>query len=309
MKSVFSIFKNGLQKTKTSLIRNIQGIFTGNKAWSEDDYDALEAALISSDLGVEVSMNIVDDIRDRYSFGEIQTAEDIIAIAEADVLKRMGHKEDEGYQLPDERTVILLVGVNGSGKTTSAAKLAHQFMQDGKSVMLAAADTFRAAGVEQMKIWAERLGCPVVGGKTGGDAAAVAFDAAQAFKKRDTDVLIIDTAGRQHTRKGLMDELLKVKRTINKAYPGAPHEVWLTVDASIGTNALIQAREFGKHCEVTGLILTKLDGSGKGGVVVAIREELGYPVRFIGLGEQLGDLQPFDPTMFAKALFVQNNGE
>ena len=196
-----------------------------------------------------------------------------------------------------------MVGVNGSGKTTTTAKLAHLLKQDGKSVLLAACDTFRAAGTKQLEIWGERVGVPVVAGQQHGDAAAVAFDAVKAAISRKVDVLIIDTAGRQHTKKSLMDELGKLKRTIDKACPGAPHEVLLTVDASTGTNALIQAREFGKLCEVSGLLLTKLDGTGKGGVVVAIRHELGYPVYFAGFGEELDDLQPFENKTFAKALF------
>ncbi len=200
-------------------------------------------------------------------------------------------------------TVILMVGVNGSGKTTTCAKLANYFRNQGKNVLLGAADTFRAAGVEQLKIWGKRLGIQVVGGRQGGDAAAVAFDAVKAGKQRNADFVIIDTAGRQHTRLDLMNELSKVKRVISKESPDAPHEIWLTVDASIGSNALVQAREFGKLFPITGLILTKLDGTGKGGVVVAIKEELGYPVRFVGLGEQVDDLQPFDKDAFVEALF------
>jgi fused signal recognition particle receptor len=196
-----------------------------------------------------------------------------------------------------------MVGVNGSGKTTTTAKLAHHFKEDGSNVLLAAADTFRAAGTEQLRIWSERVGVPVVSGSKGGDAAAVAFDAVAAAKQRSADLVLIDTAGRQHTHRGLMEELAKMRRTLDKALPGAPHEVWLTVDASTGTNALVQAREFGKVFKLTGLILTKLDGTGKGGVVVAIRKELGLPVHYVGLGEAVTDLQPFDPEMFARALF------
>ena len=203
----------------------------------------------------------------------------------------------------DGPTVVMMVGVNGSGKTTSIAKLAHYYMNQGKKVLLGAGDTFRAAGVEQLCIWAERLGCPVVGGKHGGDAAAVAFDAVRSGRQKGVDMVFIDTAGRQHTRADLMGELEKVKRVISKEYPGAPHEIWLTVDSSIGTNALVQAREFGRLFPISGLILTKLDGTGKGGVVVAIKDELGYPVRFVGLGEQLEDIQPFDAEAFSRALF------
>jgi fused signal recognition particle receptor len=304
MKSIFQRFKHGLQKTKVSLVRNIQGIFNETTVWDEETYEDLEAALISADIGMEMSLRLVEDIRERYQRGEISTAAEILQIAHEDLGRILtdGETPRINYQ-SDGPTVILLVGVNGSGKTTTAAKLAHLWQNDGKKVMLAAGDTFRAAGVEQLQIWGRRLDCPVVSGQHKGDSASVAFDAVSAAKQRQADILIIDTAGRQHTRKGLMDELVKIRRTVDKACPGAPHEVWLTVDASIGTNALIQAREFGRLCQVTGLILTKLDGSGKGGVVAAIRKELGYPIHFIGLGEQLDDLQPFDAELFSRALF------
>ena len=305
MKSVFEVFRRGLQRTKTSLVRRIQTVFSGTEQWDEDSYEELEAALISTDLGVEISSRIVDDVRERYERGLIDSSEDIMAVAREDVAKTLAAHASQKIDVDagSAPKVILVVGVNGSGKTTTAAKLAHQWQQEGCRVMLAAADTYRAAGVEQLKIWADRVGCEVVGGKKGGDSAAVAYDAVTAARSRDCDVVIIDTAGRQHTRKGLMDELEKIRRTLDKACPGAPHEVLLTVDASTGTNALFQAREFGRKCAVTGLVLTKLDGTGKGGVVVAIQEELDLPVFFVGLGEQLDDLQPFEPDHFARALF------
>ncbi|MBT3381618.1 MAG: signal recognition particle-docking protein FtsY [Lentisphaerae bacterium] len=305
MRSILQVFRNGLLKTKTSLVRRIQGIFTDATTWDEDCYEELEAALISTDLGVDVSTRIVDEIRGRYERGEVLTTEDIMGVAREDIsglLSRNERKAEIRYA-EDGPTVVLLVGVNGSGKTTTCAKLAHLWKEDGRSVLMAACDTFRAAAVEQLNIWGGRLDVPVIAGQQGGDAAAVAFDATRSAVQRRADILLIDTAGRQHTRRSLMDELVKIRRTVGKACPGAPHEVWLTVDASSGTNALIQAREFGRHCDVTGLVLTKLDGTGKGGVVVAIHEELGYPVHFIGLGEEMGDLQPFDVTMFAQALF------
>jgi fused signal recognition particle receptor len=304
MKSVFNVFKRGLQRTKTTLVRRLQGVFAGIEEWTDEQFDDLEAALIGADLGVSISTRLVDDLRDRYERGLVKTTEDILRVAEDDLIGIMNsHHAPPINENPDGPTVILLVGVNGSGKTTTAAKLASLFKQDGKSVMLGAGDTFRAAGIDQLKIWGERIDCPVVAGRQGGDSAAVAFDAIQAAQRRNIDVAVIDTAGRQHTRRELMQELEKVHRTAAKACPGAPHEVWLTVDASTGTNALIQAREFGKVCDITGLILTKLDGTGKGGVVVSICSELGHPIRFIGLGEAVEDLQPFDADMFAKAIF------
>ena len=305
MFSLFEKFSQGLQKTKTAIARGIEGLFSDTKPWTDETYEELEVALLSTDLGPEVTLKLVADIRDRYSRGLIATAADVYGIVRADVVRIVHDERPLLKANPAGPTVILMVGVNGSGKTTTVAKLAHRWRQEGKSVLLAACDTFRAAGAVQLEIWAERLGIPVVAGKTGNDAAAVAYDAVRAAVQRQADILVIDTAGRQHTRRELMDELGKMRRTIAKAMPGAPHEVWLTVDASTGTNALIQAREFGKLCEVTGLVLTKLDGTGKGGVVVAIRRELGYPVKFVGLGEAADDLQPFSGEEFARALFAK----
>ncbi len=305
MASILQFFQRGLQKTKTTLFRGFQGLFgKGGEKWTAATYEQLEAALIGTDLGYEITDRLVSEIRDRYERGVIETSSDIMAIGREVILDLLHVGEPASVHYAETGpTVIMLVGVNGSGKTTSAAKLAHYFMQQGKKVLLGAGDTFRAAGIEQLQIWGQRLGCPVVGGKQGGDAAAVAYDAVSAGRQRGLDVVIIDTAGRQHTRADLMTELAKVKRVISKEMPEAPHEIWLTVDASIGTNALIQAREFGKLFPLTGLILTKLDGTGKGGVVVAIRRELGYPVQFVGLGEQMDDLQPFDPESYVQALF------
>ena len=304
MSGIFLFFKKGLEKTKTSLLRGITGLFSGTKSWDEATYANLEKSLVATDLGVTISKELIAEIKDRYERGLIATEEDIITVAKAKILEILSTGPQAEISHPESGpTVILMVGVNGSGKTTSTAKLAHYFMQQGKSVILGAGDTFRAAGIEQLKIWGERLGCQVVAGKHGGDAASVAFDTVKSARMKGIDYAIIDTAGRQHTRKDLMDELAKVKRVVAKEMPDAPHEVWLTVDASTGSNALIQAREFGKIFPISGLILTKLDGTGKGGIVVAIRRELGYPVQFVGLGEQMDDLQPFDPQSYVDALF------
>jgi fused signal recognition particle receptor len=305
MASLLQFFQRGLQKTKTSLLRNLQGILGRDTGvWTAETYERLEAALIATDLGVEISMRLVKEIRDRYQRGLIATGEDVLAVARESILASLPSSPPPMREAAEGPTVLLLVGVNGSGKTTSVAKLAHHFSSSGKKVLMAAGDTFRAAGIEQLCLWGERIGCPVVAGKHGGDAAALAFDAVRAGKQRGMDMVLIDTAGRQHTRRDLMAELEKIKRVISKENPDAPHEVWLTVDASTGTNALNQAREFGKLFPISGLVLTKLDGTGRGGVVVAINEELGYPVRFVGLGEQVDDLQPFQAEDFVKALFT-----
>jgi fused signal recognition particle receptor len=304
MKAIFRIFQHGLQRTKTGLLRRLQAIFSDTGRWNQETYEHLEAALVSTDLGVDISTRLVADIRSRYERGLIATTADVLNVARETVLGLLRPGEQPTLRLnASGPTVILVMGVNGSGKTTTIAKLAHAFRQEGKSVVLAAADTYRAAGIEQLQVWGERVGCPVVAGKQGGDAAAAAYDAVISAVRRQADIVLIDTAGRQHTRRELMEELAKIGRSLDKALPGAPHEVWLTVDASTGTNALVQAREFGRLFTLTGLVLTKLDGSGKGGVVVAIRQELGYPVRFVGLGEAMEDLQPFDAELFARALF------
>ncbi len=300
---LFDFLKRGLEKTKTSLFRGITGLFTSQTAWTAETYQKLEASLIATDLGVPVSQAIVKEIKDRYERGKISTEEDILAAGRDYLLGIVGEEIPQIHRPETGPTVIMMVGVNGSGKTTSCAKLANYFKKQGEKVMLAAGDTFRAAGIEQLCIWGERLGIPVVSGKHGGDAAALAFDAVKSATQKQMDVLIIDTAGRQHTRADLMGELSKVQRVTGKALEGAPHEIWLTIDASTGTNALIQAREFGKLFPITGLILTKLDGTGKGGVAVAIKQELGIPIHFVGLGEQPDDLQPFNPQEYVKALF------
>lgn len=302
--SLFGFFKRGLEKTKTAIVHSIQSVFTETAVWDDAAYGRLEKALLATDLGPAVTAELIADLRDRYSRGLISTGTDIIAACKEKIAAIMTEGGTPPVNLnPDGPTVILMVGVNGSGKTTSIAKLAHLFMERGSKVVLGAGDTFRAAGAIQMGVWAQRLGCTVVEGKLGGDSAAVAFDAVKAGERQRADYVIIDTAGRQTTRGDLMAELEKVKRIAAKALPGAPHEIWLTVDASIGSSALNQAREFGKLFPITGLILTKLDGTGRGGVVVAIKKELGYPVRYVGLGEAVDDLQEFEPEAFAKALF------
>ena len=304
MSSLFSRFKAGLQKTATAVKRTFEGIFTDVQAWDSSTFEDLEAAFIRADFGVQASTAIVAEIRDRYQRGLIHTGADSANVAREYIEKTLAetvrpiHFAESG-----KPTVILFVGVNGSGKTTTIGKLAARWTKEGKKVMMAAGDTFRAAAVEQLKLWGERTGCQVIAAAPNADPAAVAFDATAAALARKVDFLLIDTAGRQHTKKGLMDELSKICRSIDKVYPGAPQEVWLTVDASLGSNAINQAREFSRAANVTGLVLTKLDGTGKGGMVVALHQEFHLPAFFIGLGEQPDDLQPFTPEYYATALF------
>lgn len=303
MKSIFSVFRRGLQKTTTSLSRNVASVFADIDHWNEETYEELEAALIAADFGVRWTTRIVDDIRDRYSRGMIKTSEDIFINAHNDICFILERNMRDIAVRSDGLSVIMLVGVNGSGKTTTTGKLASLWKADGKKVMMAACDTFRAAAVEQLRLWGERIDVPVVSSQQGADPSAVAYDAVQSALAKKMDILLLDTAGRQHTSKGLMDELAKMRRTVDKVYPGAPQEVWLTIDASVGANALVQAREFIKASGVSGLVITKLDGTGKGGMLVTIQEEFHLPVFFIGLGEAPEDLQIFNPVYYAHALF------
>ncbi len=303
MKTIFSVFKRGLQKTTTSMSRSISSVFSSATVWNDETFEELEAMLISSDFGVKAALNIVDDIRDRYSRGVIETSDDIFRVASEDVCAILQRNVRPINYQTDTPTIIMMIGVNGSGKTTTAGKLAARWIGDNKKVMLAACDTFRAAAVEQLTLWSERTGASLISAQHGADPAAVAFDATKAAIARKVDILLLDTAGRQHNNKGLMDELAKMHRSIGKAFPGAPHEVWLTVDASLGSNAVNQAREFSRFADLTGLVVTKLDGTGKGGMAVALQQEFSLPVFFAGLGEQPDDLQPFDPAFYSSALF------
>lgn len=302
--SIFSIFKRGLAKSATKLNRVVTSVFSGVKIHGKESFDDLEALLISADFGVPAALQITGEIREQYERGELATDSDLVISARnqvAEILKngqREIHRSDNNGPV-----VILMVGVNGSGKTTTIGKLAAKLKGEGKKVILAACDTFRAAAVEQLQLWGERTGCQVVSSRHGADPASVAFDAASAAVARDADFLLIDTAGRQHNQQNLMAELEKIRRSVNKAYPGSPHEVWLTVDSSLGANVVTQAREFSKCAGVTGLVITKLDGTGRGGMAVALHREFDLPVFYIGLGESPEDLQEFDPEYYADALF------
>jgi len=302
--NLFSKFKAGLQKTHSRLAHEIKRIVTRSPKLDAATLEELEAALIAADLGVAMTAQIVAAVKHAY---ETQGGAglDVFAIARQEVEKSLSSNLTELRQAAQGPTVVSIVGVNGTGKTTTSAKLAHLIQSRKKTALLAACDTFRAAAIEQIKLWGQRLQVEVVAGTYGADAASVAHDAVAAAQARQVHYLFIDTAGRLHTKHNLMQELQKLHRVIGKQLPGAPHEVLLVLDATTGMNALNQAREFHKTVPLTGLVVTKLDGTSKGGMVVAIQKELGLPVKFIGLGEQPDDLQPFDAKQFAQALFEE----
>ena len=303
---LFSKFFSGLQKTQSKLSGELKRIVSRSPKFTEDDAEELEAVLLASDMGFAVTEQIVDAVGEKYQSGGNQ-AGDVLQVAQSVVEENLGSGSEQTKRLAklDELTVVSLVGVNGAGKTTTAAKLANRVKAEGASPMLAACDTFRAAAIEQLNLWGNRLDIPVVSSEYGADPAAVAHDAVNSALSKGSNYLFIDTAGRLHTKHNLMRELEKLHRVISTKCEGAPHETLLVVDASIGSNALNQAREFNKSVPLTGLVITKLDGTSKGGMVVAIQNELDLPVKFIGLGEQADDLQPFSPAEYAQALFFE----
>src|SRR6185312_2601408 len=302
---LFDKFKAGLQKTHSKLTHEIKRIVTRSPKLERGTLEELEAALIGADLGIAMTPQILEAVKKSY---ETQGGAglDVFAVAKAEVEKSLAANKSDLIVAPGGLTVVSIVGVNGTGKTTTSAKLAHWMQLQHKTALLAACDTFRAAAIEQLKLWGQRLKVEVVASAYGADAAAVAHDAITAAKSRNANYVFIDTAGRLHTKHNLMQELQKLHRVIGKQLPGAPHEVLLVLDATTGMNALNQAREFNKAVPLTGLVVTKLDGTSKGGMVVAIQKELGLPIKFIGLGEQADDLQPFDAKQFAEALFAEN---
>ena len=301
---LFAKFKAGLAKTHAKLTHEIKRIITRSPKLTAESLEELEHALIAADLGMAMTAQIVDAVKKAYE-SQGGAGLDYLAIARAEIEKSLSSNNAELKKVPQGTTVVSIVGVNGTGKTTTSAKLAHLVQSQNKTAVLAACDTFRAAAIEQLKLWGTRLQVEVIAGTYGADAAAVAHDAVTAAQSRKADYLFIDTAGRLHTKHNLMQELHKLHRVIGKQLAGAPHEVLLVLDGSTGMNALQQAREFNKAVPLTGLIVTKLDGTSKGGMVVAIQKELGLPVKFIGLGEQPDDLQPFDAKQFAQALFEE----
>ncbi|MCL7746437.1 MULTISPECIES: signal recognition particle-docking protein FtsY [Halalkalibacter] len=298
-------FKEGLEKTRDSFVGRMNELVYKYRKVDEDFFEELEELLISSDVGVTTVMELIDQLKDEVRLRNIKDTKEIQPVISeklAELLEKEG--DDTSLNIQENgMTVILVVGVNGVGKTTSIGKLAHHLKQEGKSVMMAAGDTFRAGAIEQLEVWGERVGVDVIKQQEGSDPAAVMYDALQAAKSRNIDVLLCDTAGRLQNKVNLMNELEKVKRVIEREVPGAPHEVLLVLDATTGQNAMSQAKTFGKATNVSGIVLTKLDGTAKGGIVLAIRHELDIPVKFVGLGEQMDDLQAFDAEQFVYGLF------
>lgn len=298
----FDRLKEGLKKTKDALVGRVQEVLKSFRKIDESLFEELEAALLQGDVGYETTMELVDHLRRVAKERRLEQSEQLLGVLQEKVAELLGDPAPLNAA-PAGLTVIMVVGVNGVGKTTTIGKLAAQLKGQGKKVVLAAGDTFRAAAIDQLVVWGQRAGVEVIHGAEGGDPAAVAFDALQAARSRKADVLIVDTAGRLHNKANLMEELKKVRRVINREIPEAPHEVLLVVDATTGQNAVQQAKVFGEIAGVTGIALTKLDGTAKGGVVLAVRRELGIPVKLIGVGEKVEDLQAFDPQAFAQALF------
>ena len=304
----------GLAKSKQSVMERISKVFTGRRRIDEDLMDDLEEALILSDVGVDTTEAVLDRLRKRATWEAYVDQQELMTMLREEVLGLITRDEgssadaSSAYEVPrcNGPHVILIVGVNGVGKTTSIAKLANRYKSQGLKVMLGAADTFRAAAVDQLKVWGERVGVEVVAQGMGADPAAVAFDTLQAAEGRGADLVIIDTAGRLHNKVNLMNELGKIKRVMSKVVPEAPHEVWLVLDGSTGQNALEQAKRFTEVTDVTGLVLTKLDGTAKGGVVLAISDQLKVPVRFVGVGEKMEDLQEFHPMEFVDSLLPES---
>lgn len=299
--SFFDKLKAGLTKTKTAITEKINSVFSSYDKIDDDFYDELEDALITSDIGAETTMFIIDTLRASLKDKKIKE----VSEGKAELLKIM---EDllgtpSPLSINTKPSVILVIGVNGAGKTTSIGKIAAHLKSEGKKVLLAAADTFRAAAIDQLDVWSQRAGVPIIKQNEGADPASVVYDAISAAKNQHSDVLIVDTAGRLHNKKNLLDELSKINRVIERELPGCDKETLLVLDGVTGQNGLVQAKEFGKAAEITGLVMTKFDGTAKGGIVFAVKRELGIPVKYIGVGEGIDDLRPFVPEDFVKAIF------
>ena len=305
-KGFFSRLVEGLTKTRNNIVSGIDSIFSGFSAIDDDFYEEIEETLIMGDLGIETTMSIVENLRRQVKEKGIKEPEECKELLIESIKAQMDLGEN-AYEFENRKSVVLVIGVNGVGKTTSVGKLAGQLKDSGRRVVLAAADTFRAAAIEQLTEWANRAGVDIISQQEGSDPAAVIYDAVNAAKSRNADVLICDTAGRLHNKKNLMEELKKINRIIDREYPEAYRETLVVLDGTTGQNALAQARQFMEAAKVTGIILTKLDGTAKGGIAVAIQSELGIPVKYIGIGEKIDDLQKFNADDFVNALF--NTGD
>ena len=300
--------EEGLDKTRSSFFGKLDRMVRGKDTVDTEVLDELEEVLITSDVGVDTTLDIIDHVEERVAVDQYVSAQELNGLIRDEIAKLMLEGSDErpadfAAPLPNQPHVIMVVGVNGVGKTTTIGKMAYEYRQAGKSVLMGAGDTFRAAAIEQLEIWADRASVPIIKQKHGADPAAVAYDTIEAAEARDADVAIIDTAGRLHTKGGLMDELAKMKRVMGRKIPSAPHEVLLVLDASTGQNALRQAEEFIDSVDVTGLVLTKLDGTAKGGVVIGVSHQFQVPVKYLGVGEEVEDLQVFDRKGFVEGLF------
>ncbi len=300
----FDRLKQGLLKTKNAIVGKVDALFKKFIKVDEDLFDELEELLISADIGVNTTEEILDELRDIVKDKRIKEPE-LVKEELFGILRRM-IGEHEPLNLSTKPSVILVIGVNGVGKTTSIGKISAELKRQGKKVVVAAADTFRAAAAEQLNVWTDRAGVDIIKQAAGADPASVVYDAISAVKSRGADVLIVDTAGRLHNKKNLMDELAKIDRVIARELPDAAKETLLVLDATTGQNAVYQAKEFKEASKITGLVLTKLDGTAKGGIIISIKKELGIPVKFIGVGEQIDDMKPFDSKEFAGALFEEN---
>lgn len=299
----FDRLVQGLTKTRNNIVSGIDSIFNGFSNIDDEFYEELEEILIMGDLGVHATENILDDLRRKVKENHIKEPVDCKQFL-IDSIKEQMKVEETAYRFEEEKSVLLVIGVNGVGKTTTVGKLAGKFKAQGKKVVIAGADTFRAAAGEQLKEWANRSGVDMIGGPEGSDPGAVVYDATAAAKARNADVLIVDTAGRLHNKKNLMNELGKINRILEREYPDAYRETLIVLDATTGQNALVQAKEFAEVAGISGIVLTKMDGTAKGGIAVAIQSELGVPVKYIGVGESIDDLQKFDSDEFVNALFT-----
>ncbi|MBP3593340.1 MAG: signal recognition particle-docking protein FtsY [Lachnospiraceae bacterium] len=301
-KGFFRRLSEGLSKTRNSIVSGIDSIFKGFSAIDDDFYEELEEILIMSDVGINATTKIIDNLKEKVKETKTKEPSECRKLLMDSMKEQMSVPED-AYDFEHKKSVVLLIGVNGVGKTTSIGKLAGQLKANGKKVLVAAADTFRAAAIEQLTEWANRAEVDIIAQKEGSDPAAVVFDAVTAAKARNVDVLLCDTAGRLHNKKNLMEELKKIDRVIEREYPGCHRETMVVLDGTTGQNAMVQAKEFNAAAAIDGIILTKLDGTAKGGIALAIQAELGVPVKYIGVGEHMEDLQKFDPDAFVDALF------